>query len=83
MINHINNWSFLSVYNPLFMLFLLYCSGVDVLTLLQSIGVSESIIGPLRDSQAGYFAIALAIYKLATPLRYAVTIGNNCMHHKI
>ncbi|KAJ8729266.1 hypothetical protein PYW08_000847 [Mythimna loreyi] len=50
-------------------------SGVDVLALLQSIGVSESIIGPLRDSHAGYFAIALAMYKLATPLRYAVTIG--------
>lgn len=50
-------------------------SGVDVLALLQSIGVSETIIGPLRDSHAGYFAIALAMYKLVTPLRYAVTIG--------
>ncbi|KAJ8726518.1 hypothetical protein PYW07_001216 [Mythimna separata] len=50
-------------------------SGVDVLALLQYIGVSEKIIAPLRDSHAGYFAIALAMYKLATPLRYAVTIG--------
>lgn len=63
------------------MLFFLYCSGVDVLAVLQSIGISESIIGPLRDTNAGYFAVALAMYKLVTPLRYAVTIGNTCLHN--
>lgn len=50
-------------------------SGVDVLAMLQTLGVGEAIITPLRDSAAGYFAIALALYKLATPLRYAVTVG--------
>ncbi|CAH1644774.1 unnamed protein product [Spodoptera littoralis] len=50
-------------------------SGVDVLALLKTLGVSETIIVPLRDSAAGYFALALALYKLATPLRYTVTVG--------
>ncbi|PZC81147.1 hypothetical protein B5X24_HaOG213248 [Helicoverpa armigera] len=54
-------------------------SGVDVLAVLQTLGVSETIIGPLRDSAAGYFAVALALYKLATPLRYAVTIGGTTL----
>nr|XP_021185940.2 uncharacterized protein C18orf19 homolog B [Helicoverpa armigera] len=54
-------------------------SGVDVLAVLQALGVSETIIGPLRDSAAGYFAVALALYKLATPLRYAVTIGGTTL----
>lgn len=50
-------------------------SGVDVLGLLDSLGVSETLMAPLRDSSAGYFALAFALYKLATPLRYAVTVG--------
>ncbi|XP_075992563.1 uncharacterized protein C18orf19 homolog A [Anticarsia gemmatalis] len=50
-------------------------SGVDVVSLLTSLGISETIISPLRDSGAGYFALALALYKLVTPLRYAVTVG--------
>lgn len=56
---------------------LLCCSGFDVLGLLQAIGVSDSIIAPLKDSSMGYVAFAIALYKLATPLRYAVTVGNN------
>ncbi|XP_026726955.1 uncharacterized protein C18orf19 homolog A isoform X2 [Trichoplusia ni] len=50
-------------------------SGVDIFGLLQSLGISDSLIAPLKDSTAGYFALALALYKLATPLRYAVTVG--------
>ncbi|XP_049867581.1 protein FAM210A [Pectinophora gossypiella] len=50
-------------------------SGVDVLAILESIGVSESILTTLKNSGAGYFALAFALYKLATPLRYAVTLG--------
>lgn len=56
--------------------FFIFYSGVDVLAILQTLGVGEAIIAPLKDSAAGYFAIALALYKLATPLRYAVTVGN-------
>ncbi|XP_068621156.1 uncharacterized protein C18orf19 homolog A [Battus philenor] len=50
-------------------------SGVDVIGLLENFNVSENLLSPLRDSSAGYFAIAFALYKLATPLRYAVTVG--------
>ncbi|KAM3964866.1 protein FAM210A [Aphomia sociella] len=50
-------------------------SGVDVLAILESIGVSETLLAPIRDSSAGYFALAFALYKAATPLRYAVTVG--------
>ncbi|XP_023941556.2 uncharacterized protein C18orf19 homolog A [Bicyclus anynana] len=54
-----------------------YCvrSGVDVVSLMESLGVSDKLLVPLRETGAGYFALALACYKLITPLRYAVTVG--------
>ena len=51
-------------------------SGVDVISLMESIGISDKLLTPLKESHAGYFALALALYKLVTPLRYAVTVGN-------
>lgn len=54
-----------------------FCSGVDVLSVLESIGLSEQLLKPFRESSAGYVALAFALYKVATPLRYAVTIGKN------
>ncbi|XP_073942029.1 uncharacterized protein C18orf19 homolog A [Choristoneura fumiferana] len=50
-------------------------NGVDILGMVESLGVSEELIAPLRDSSAGYFALTFALYKIATPLRYAVTVG--------
>ncbi|XP_026487364.1 uncharacterized protein C18orf19 homolog A [Vanessa tameamea] len=50
-------------------------SGVDVIGLLETVGISEKLLSPLKESSAGYFALALALYKLVTPLRYAVTVG--------
>jgi Protein of unknown function (DUF1279) len=50
-------------------------SGLDVVALLESMGVSEKIINPLKGSSAGYIALAYAMYKVATPARYAVTLG--------
>ncbi|XP_041981843.1 uncharacterized protein C18orf19 homolog A [Aricia agestis] len=54
-----------------------YCvrSGVDVISLLESLGISEKLLTPIKESTAGYFALAFALYKLVTPLRYAVTVG--------
>lgn len=51
------------------------CSGVDVVGLLQSMGFSEKFTNPLKDSSMGYLAISYALYKIATPLRYTVTLG--------
>lgn len=50
-------------------------SGLDVVALLENLGVSEKIINPLRGSSAGYVALAYAMYKVATPARYTVTLG--------
>jgi hypothetical protein len=50
-------------------------SGVDVIALLESLSISEKVINPLRDSSAGYIALAYALYKIATPIRYTVTLG--------
>lgn len=50
-------------------------SGVDVTALLERMGISERLINPLRDSSAGYIALAYALYKIATPVRYTITLG--------
>jgi hypothetical protein len=52
-------------------------SGLDVVALLENIGVGEKIINPLRNSSVGYYALTYALYKVASPARYAVTIGGN------
>lgn len=50
-------------------------SGVDVISLLESMGVSQKLIDPVRDSSLGHIAIAYLLYKIATPARYTVTLG--------
>lgn len=55
--------------------FYLATCGVDVVPLLEFAGLPESVISPLRKSGLGYIAAASAMYKLATPARYAVTLG--------
>ena len=54
-------------------------SGVDIVPIMKAIGVtSETILGHLSDGNAGYFAIAYAMYKVASPARYTVTLGQSC-----
>lgn len=50
-------------------------SGVDVIAILESMGVSEKLVNPVRDSSLGHIAIAYLLYKIATPARYTVTLG--------
>lgn len=50
-------------------------SGVDVIALLESMGVSQKLIDPVRDSSLGHIAVAYLLYKIATPARYTVTLG--------
>jgi len=50
-------------------------SGVDVPALLEYMNFNERIVNSMRNSSMGYFAITYALYKLATPVRYAVTLG--------
>lgn len=50
-------------------------SGVDVISLLEQMGFSETLIQPFRSSSLGDFVIAFLLYKLISPIRYAVTLG--------
>lgn len=49
--------------------------GVNVVPFLELIGLPESIVSLLRDSQSGYALTAYAMYKIATPARYTMTLG--------
>ncbi|CAH1183279.1 unnamed protein product [Phaedon cochleariae] len=50
-------------------------SGIDIPAILESWHVSEKLVNPLRDSSMGYIAVSYALYKIATPARYTVTLG--------
>uniref|UniRef100_A0A8C8RAK2 Family with sequence similarity 210 member A n=1 Tax=Pelusios castaneus TaxID=367368 RepID=A0A8C8RAK2_9SAUR len=49
--------------------------GVNVVPFLEYIGVPGSVISILKNSQSGYALTAYAMFKIATPARYAVTLG--------
>jgi len=48
---------------------------VDIPALLESVNVNEKIVNSMRNSSMGYVAISYGLYKIATPLRYTVTLG--------
>merc|ERR1719370_2724873 len=50
-------------------------SGVDIISVLETLRVPDSIIAKLEGSDAGYYALSYACYKVATPVRYTVTVG--------
>lgn len=50
-------------------------SGVDIVQLLEYMNFSEKYVDLVRNSSAGNWAIAYALYKIFTPLRYTVTVG--------
>ncbi|CAG0893015.1 unnamed protein product [Darwinula stevensoni] len=54
-------------------------TGIDLAGLFETWGVTERIVDMLRNSKAGYFAIAYTLYKIFTPLRYMVTIGGTTL----
>ncbi|KAJ8412642.1 hypothetical protein AAFF_G00115930 [Aldrovandia affinis] len=49
--------------------------GMNVVPFLEFIGLPETVVGLLRDSESGYALTAYAMYKIATPARYTVTLG--------
>lgn len=57
----------------------MFYSGIDVVNLLQMIGVPDTLIETVKSSKAGNVAgnavAAFALYKIATPARYTVTVG--------
>lgn len=61
----------------------LFFSGVDIAAFLEAIGAGEKLVEKLRNSNStmGYIAISYALYKIATPVRYTVTLGSFFMIH--
>jgi len=57
--------------------YLLIKSGVDIPGILQWMGTSQAYVEKLSDSNLGVFALMLACYKIATPIRYTVTVGGS------
>ncbi|CAM4701848.1 unnamed protein product [Leuciscus chuanchicus] len=53
--------------------------GVNLVPFLEFIGLPDWMVGMLRDSQGGYALTAYAMYKLATPARYTVTLGGTSL----
>ncbi|XP_067651466.1 uncharacterized protein C18orf19 homolog A-like [Haliotis asinina] len=54
-------------------------SGVDIVPLMEQLGLSETLIKPFRAGGLGFVALAYLMYKLATPARYTVTLGGTNM----
>ncbi|NXS06265.1 F210A protein, partial [Neodrepanis coruscans] len=50
-------------------------NGVNVVPFLELIGLPDSITSILKNSQSGNALTAYALYKIATPARYTVTLG--------
>lgn len=57
--------------------YLLIKSGVDIPAILEWIGTSEVYLEKLQNSNLGTFALMFACYKIATPIRYTVTVGGS------
>ncbi|XP_077455634.1 protein FAM210A-like [Stigmatopora argus] len=53
--------------------------GINVVQFLEMVGVPESLLGLLRESSSGYALTAYAMYKIATPARYALTLGGTSL----
>ncbi|XP_046356569.2 uncharacterized protein C18orf19 homolog A-like [Haliotis rufescens] len=54
-------------------------SGVDIVPLMEQLGLSETLIKPFRAGGLGFVALAYLMYKLATPARYTLTLGGTNM----
>ena len=49
--------------------------GVDISPFLLKVGVSQHHVETLQNSGASNALMAYALYKIATPVRYTVTLG--------
>ncbi|KAJ3597525.1 hypothetical protein NHX12_001048 [Muraenolepis orangiensis] len=56
--------------------------GANVGPFLEVIGLPDSIVRLLGDSSSGYALTAYAMYKIATPARYTLTLGTTSLSVK-
>ncbi|XP_008544683.1 uncharacterized protein C18orf19 homolog A isoform X2 [Microplitis demolitor] len=54
-------------------------NGVDVIPIMEYLMIPEKYINLIENSGAGHWAVVYALYKLATPIRYTVTVGGTTM----
>jgi hypothetical protein len=59
--------------------YLMLKSGVDIVSFLQYVGTSQRILDYMSDSEAGYYALSYACYKIASPLRYTITVAGTTL----
>jgi len=48
---------------------------MDIAGYMKKMGFSDGIISKITESGMGHIAVAYALYKIATPARYTVTLG--------
>ena len=48
---------------------------MDIAEILKYFNLSETYLEKIRNSKAGHWAVAYALFKVCTPIRYTVTIG--------
>ncbi|KAM9415985.1 uncharacterized protein C18orf19 homolog A isoform 1-T2 [Salvelinus alpinus] len=53
--------------------------GINVVPFLEYVGFPEKLVKLLEHSQSGYALTAYAMYKIATPARYTVTLGGTSL----
>lgn len=53
-----------------------FFSGVDIVNLMELVHLNQKYIDMVKSSSAGNWALTYVLYKIFTPLRYTVTIGN-------
>ncbi|XP_030645330.1 uncharacterized protein C18orf19 homolog A [Chanos chanos] len=56
--------------------------GVNLVPFLEFVGFPDKIVKLLENSQGGYALTAYAMYKIATPARYTVTLGGTSLSVK-
>ncbi|KAL4624762.1 hypothetical protein GN956_G18070 [Arapaima gigas] len=56
--------------------------GVNVVPFLEYIGFPEKLVSLMEKSQSGYAITAYAMYKIATPARYTVTLAGTSLSVK-
>ncbi|XP_058819936.1 uncharacterized protein LOC131682474 [Topomyia yanbarensis] len=55
--------------------YVLVSSGIDMVTLLERVGLANSVLANKAGAGAGTFVIAYAIHKVFAPVRISITLG--------
>ncbi|XP_076389099.1 protein FAM210A isoform X2 [Megachile rotundata] len=67
----------------LVMFYLTIKNGVDIVQVMEYLNFSDKYLDRIRNTSAGNWALAYVLFKIATPLRYTLTVGCTTMAIKI